>query len=102
MGILDFTEIPPANANNKYDEKNIDGFELFAQEFFGVLYDAEFIECATRGQDGGRDLLFLINEKGVKEKWAVSCKHNAYSLNPIGLYQEKNSMIRSLEQVRIN
>lgn len=91
MGILDFREISPATKSNKSDYGgNLDDFEKFAQEFFCELYSVKLIECATRGADGGRDLLFNIKIEGSIQKWVVSCKHTAFSGNTVGVDDEKN------------
>ncbi|MGE6473136.1 hypothetical protein [Serratia proteamaculans] len=85
MSILNFREIaPPIKPTKKDYGGQLDDFEKFAQEFFREVYDAEFIEVAARGADGGRDLLFNVLVNGTKQKWAVSCKHTAHSGNAVG------------------
>jgi hypothetical protein len=89
---LDFREIPPANTGNG----DQDTFEEFAQEFleaFGYVIE----EPASRGADGGKDLLVLeINGENVK-RWLVSCKHFVHSGRSVSPNDEINITDR-LEQ----
>lgn len=78
MALIDFTDIPPANADRK--DQNI--FEMFARDFFWSL--SYKIEAGpSRGPDGGKDLIVIEHLVGVltqsTKRWLVSCKHFAHS-----------------------
>jgi len=86
---LDFREIPPANTG----VGDQDAFEEFAQEFLEVSgYVIE--DPASRGADGGKDLLVLETEGKVAKRWLVSCKHFAHSGRSVSPNDETNILDR--------
>lgn len=101
MGILDFREIRSPNPNHK-SGKNMtlgvsnlpDDFELFAQEFFGVVRRMRIFKCVSNGADGGIDLGVEESSGGVITRWLVSCKHKAHSNTPVVEDEEKNIIER--------
>jgi hypothetical protein len=93
MPVLDFKEIPEANAA---DGKQ-DSFELFARDFLQSL-GYKILEGPDRGIDGGRDIIVLEVRKGVGGeshiRWLVSCKHKAFSGKAVSVDDELNILER--------
>ena len=78
MSVLDFKEIPSANAG---DGKQ-DTFEFLTRDCLNYL-GHKVLEGPDRGADGGRDVIVDERRVGVGGetvlRWLVSCKHNAHS-----------------------
>lgn len=101
MGIFDFREIRSPNRSHKIG-MNIplgmsdlpDDFELFAQEFFGIVRRMRIFKSVSNGTDGGIDLGVEETSEGKSIRWLVSCKHWAHSNTPVSEHEEKNILER--------
>lgn len=86
MGILDFREICSANSthssvvNSPIGISNYpDDFELFCQEFFGLVKRFRIFRTVSRGPDLGIDLGVEETTPDGTIRWLVSCKHYSHS-----------------------
>jgi HJR/Mrr/RecB family endonuclease len=88
MAVLDFKEIPTAQAGMDRDQ-----FELFAREF---LAQEGFMIVAgpDRGSDAGRDMIVAETRTGpggdTTVRWLVSCKHKAHTGTSVTSVDEPN------------
>jgi hypothetical protein len=77
MAVLDFKEIPTAQAGVDRDQ-----FELFAREFL-VQEGFVIVSGPDRGSDAGRDMIAVETRTGpggdTTVRWLVSCKHKAHT-----------------------
>ena len=93
MPLLDFTEIPEANAGGGQQ----DAFELFARDLLAHLGFA-IVSGPDRGPDGGRDLIVREQRSGVSGTtnvdWLVTCKHKAHSGQAVGVAEEPDLLDR--------
>ncbi|MQA22233.1 restriction endonuclease [Rugamonas rivuli] len=89
MSILDFREIPTANAaeRNKLrrtsttvQPEGLDAFEKFAEEFFEKIKNFDIIQRVARGQDLSVDLIAVKDGK----RHLISCKHYAHGDKAVG------------------
>lgn len=87
--IVDFTEIPVANAT----DGSQDQFELFARDFSSAL-GFTIIHHPDRGPDGGKDVLISEALTGIRlpsvRKWLLSAKHLAHSGKSVREQDETN------------
>lgn len=100
MALLDFKEIPKANAGSGVQDE----FELFARDFFNIL-GFQIEEDPDRGADGGRDLIIIEKRTGTlgdsSIRWLVSCKHKAYSGASV-LESDEEDIAGRIEQFHCN
>ncbi|MFA7281835.1 MAG: hypothetical protein WC100_17255 [Sterolibacterium sp.] len=100
MGVLDFREIRSPKLNHQTNmpigvSSLPDDFELFCQEFFGIVRRMRIFKCVSSGNDGGIDLgVEETSEGGRVTRWLVSCKHKAHSDAPVAEAEEKNIIER--------